>query len=135
MPVRGQAPDIVRIVEGVDGELEMASDLVVRFDHGRAVPWVHRQDDALTAIAGPNALPARRQGASWQRLPPPCQSWFRDATMALYALLTAGYRHEAIAWREWMLRLGRLRRGRPISGALRPEGTHRQVEPDPRSDP
>lgn len=30
--------------------------------------------------------------------------WLRDATFTLYALLQAGYRHEAIAWRDWLLR-------------------------------
>jgi GH15 family glucan-1,4-alpha-glucosidase len=30
--------------------------------------------------------------------------WLRDATFALYALLTNGYRTEARAWREWLLR-------------------------------
>ena len=30
--------------------------------------------------------------------------WIRDATLTLYALLTSGYRAEAQAWREWMLR-------------------------------
>jgi GH15 family glucan-1,4-alpha-glucosidase len=30
--------------------------------------------------------------------------WIRDATLTLYALLTSGYHHEAIAWREWLLR-------------------------------
>ncbi|MGE0004283.1 MAG: glycoside hydrolase family 15 protein [Parvibaculaceae bacterium] len=30
--------------------------------------------------------------------------WIRDATLTLYALLTSGYREEAKAWREWMLR-------------------------------
>lgn len=30
--------------------------------------------------------------------------WLRDATLALYALMTAGYRNEARAWREWLLR-------------------------------
>ena len=30
--------------------------------------------------------------------------WVRDATFTLYALLDAGYREEAIAWREWLLR-------------------------------
>lgn len=30
--------------------------------------------------------------------------WIRDATMTLYALLTSGYRQEAYAWREWLLR-------------------------------
>ena len=30
--------------------------------------------------------------------------WLRDATLTLYALMTAGYRNEARAWREWLLR-------------------------------
>ena len=30
--------------------------------------------------------------------------WVRDATFTLYALLLAGYRDEARAWREWLLR-------------------------------
>ncbi len=30
--------------------------------------------------------------------------WIRDATLTLYALLSSGYREEARAWREWMLR-------------------------------
>jgi GH15 family glucan-1,4-alpha-glucosidase len=30
--------------------------------------------------------------------------WIRDATITLYALLVAGYKEEAAAWREWLLR-------------------------------
>jgi GH15 family glucan-1,4-alpha-glucosidase len=30
--------------------------------------------------------------------------WLRDATFSLYALLLSGYRDEAMAWREWLLR-------------------------------
>jgi GH15 family glucan-1,4-alpha-glucosidase len=30
--------------------------------------------------------------------------WIRDATLTLYALLSSGYREEARAWRQWMLR-------------------------------
>jgi GH15 family glucan-1,4-alpha-glucosidase len=30
--------------------------------------------------------------------------WIRDATLTLYALMTAGYRDEATAWRSWLLR-------------------------------
>src|SRR3954451_10836352 len=32
MPPRGFAPDIVRIVEGLSGEVSMRSELVIRFD-------------------------------------------------------------------------------------------------------
>jgi GH15 family glucan-1,4-alpha-glucosidase len=56
MPPRGQEPDVVRIVEGVDGVVEMFLDLVVRFDYGSIVPWVRRIDSMWTAIAGPDSL-------------------------------------------------------------------------------
>ena len=56
MPPRGEAPDIVRIVEGVEGTVEMSMDLVLRFDYGSIVPWVTRRPDGLTAIAGPDMV-------------------------------------------------------------------------------
>ena len=56
MPIRGQAPDVVRIVEGVAGSVVMEMDLVVRFDYGTAVPWVRRIDGTLSLVAGPDAL-------------------------------------------------------------------------------
>jgi GH15 family glucan-1,4-alpha-glucosidase len=31
-------------------------------------------------------------------------SWLRDSTLTLYALLISGYKEEAKAWREWLLR-------------------------------
>ena len=30
--------------------------------------------------------------------------WIRDSTFSMYALLTAGYRHEAECWRRWLMR-------------------------------
>jgi GH15 family glucan-1,4-alpha-glucosidase len=59
MPVRGEAPDVVRVVEGVSGRVAMAMDLVIRFDYGAAVPWVRRVDGALLAVAGPDAVELR----------------------------------------------------------------------------
>jgi GH15 family glucan-1,4-alpha-glucosidase len=56
MPPRGKAPDIVRIVEGLRGKVEMTSELVIRFDYGSAIPWVRRIDDGRIAVAGPDAL-------------------------------------------------------------------------------
>jgi GH15 family glucan-1,4-alpha-glucosidase len=56
MPPRGNAPDVVRIVEGVRGSVEMRSELVIRFDYGHIVPWVRRVGDARLAVAGPDAL-------------------------------------------------------------------------------
>ena len=70
MPPRGEAPDIVRIVEGLDGKVEMRSELVIRFDFGRVLPWVRRVDHARIAIAGPDALclrtPAPVRGEDWK---------------------------------------------------------------------
>ena len=56
MPPRGAAPDIVRIVEGLDGEVRMRSELTVRFDYGRIVPWVRRVNGSRLIVAGPDAL-------------------------------------------------------------------------------
>ncbi len=201
MPPRGTAPDIVRIVEGVDGTVAMRSELVIRFDYGHIVPWVLRRDGARVAVAGPDALcfrtPVEVHGenlttvaefsvnpgdrvpfvltwfSSHTDLPDeidpeaaladaeayrrewagncvhhgpyhddihasllllkaltfgptggivaaPTTSlpewiggvrnwdyrfcWLRDATLTLIAMLRAGYRDEAIAWRRWLLR-------------------------------
>ena len=201
MPPRGKAPDIVRIVEGLDGEVPMRSELVIRFDFGHIVPWVRRVDHARVAIAGPDALafrtPVELRGQKLttvsdftvepgQRIPfvltwfpsheelpeevdaeqalddtedywhdwagrcdhggiyhdeihqsllvlkaltyaptggivaAPTASlpeeigsvrnwdyrfcWLRDATLTLLAMLNAGYREEAEAWRQWLLR-------------------------------
>ena len=38
MPPRGEAPDVVRIVEGISGRVEMETTLRVRFDYGSIVP-------------------------------------------------------------------------------------------------
>jgi GH15 family glucan-1,4-alpha-glucosidase len=56
MPPRGDQPDIVRIVESLEGAVPMLSELVIRFDYGSIVPWVRRVDHARVAIAGPDAL-------------------------------------------------------------------------------
>jgi GH15 family glucan-1,4-alpha-glucosidase len=66
MPPRGRAPDVVRIVEGLRGSVAVRSELTIRFDYGRIVPWVRRLDDARSAVAGPDALclrtPAHTRG-------------------------------------------------------------------------
>ena len=57
MPPRDNAPDVVRIVEGIRGRVEMRSELVVRFDYGHIVPWVRRiEEDTRVAVAGPDGL-------------------------------------------------------------------------------
>jgi GH15 family glucan-1,4-alpha-glucosidase len=56
MPPRRENPVLVRIAEGVSGRVDVATELVIRFDYGSAVPWMRRVDDTRLAIAGPNAL-------------------------------------------------------------------------------
>ena len=56
MPPRGKYRDVVRIVEGIRGRVEMEMILVVRFDYGLTLPWVKRSPEGLTAVAGPNGL-------------------------------------------------------------------------------
>ncbi|GAA2832658.1 glycoside hydrolase family 15 protein [Kribbella solani] len=59
MPPRDAAPDVVRIVEGVSGSVELRSELKLRFDYGHVVPWVRRSDGQIDAIAGPDAVSLR----------------------------------------------------------------------------
>ena len=56
MPVRGEAPDVVRIVEGLRGRVRMRTDITIRFDYGSIVPWVRRVPEGTLAVAGPDAL-------------------------------------------------------------------------------
>jgi GH15 family glucan-1,4-alpha-glucosidase len=57
MPPRdGEMPALARIVEGVQGSVDMELTLRVRPDYGRIVPWVRRVDHSLAATAGPDAI-------------------------------------------------------------------------------
>jgi GH15 family glucan-1,4-alpha-glucosidase len=54
---RNGSSEVVRIVRGVQGEVAMRIELVVRFDYGAVVPWVSQQDDGrLLFIAGPDRV-------------------------------------------------------------------------------
>ena len=193
--------EIIRLVRGDAGVVEMAMSVLFRFDYGRLVPWLERSVEGIVAIAGPDAVrlytseelvnkdwttqaqfviheseyvpfvltwypshrepPAVRDAVALLRrveerwrvwsarntyqgpwraeverslitlklltyrpsggiVAAPTTSlpeaiggvrnwdyrfcWIRDATLTLYAFLTSGYQHEAIAWREWLLR-------------------------------
>jgi len=195
------APKLVRIVEGIKGEVPMWTQLVVRFDYGSVVPWARRTDDGMLFVGGPDALrlhtPVTLHGENFtsmaefrvregERIPfvlayqsshgpaAPAQDpdamllqteqvwrawseqctyqgpwqdvvqrslitlkaliygptggiiaapttslpealggvrnwdyrycWLRDAAYTLYALLMTGFRQEARAWRDWLLR-------------------------------
>ena len=59
MPPRGESPDVVRIVEGLRGSVDMRMELALRFDYGSIVPWVRSMDGQLVGIAGPDAVALR----------------------------------------------------------------------------
>jgi GH15 family glucan-1,4-alpha-glucosidase len=70
MPPRYANPDLVRIVEGVSGTVEMTAEIRIRFDYGRIVPWVRRFDGDLHAIGGPDSVwihaPVQLKGSGYR---------------------------------------------------------------------
>jgi GH15 family glucan-1,4-alpha-glucosidase len=194
--------DLIRLVRGETGSVRMRTEIILRFDYGRSIPWVRRNLGGSSAVAGPNAVqfvtpvalsgtpemtttgeftvsagesvpftmiwyPSHHGGFRWSdpeemllatenewhdwvthcsldgrwretivrslitlkmltyqptggivaaattSLPEWIGGvrnwdyrfcWIRDATLTLYALLSSGYRNEARAWREWLLR-------------------------------
>ncbi len=196
--------DLVRIVRGDHGVVDVVLELALRFNYGSAIPWVRKRDYGLSAIAGPDAVelhtPVALTGcgtrtfaefrvkegdavpftlsyhrahtsphfvrdsteafdlakAYWRQWTEPYQErecparwnqavlrsaitlklltyaptggiiaaptaslpeerggarnwdyrfcWLRDSALTLYALVSAGFRGEAAAWREWLLR-------------------------------
>ncbi len=67
MPQRGKEPDVMRIVEGVSGTVDMHSVIRLRFDFGSIVPWMRRSDGHRVAVAGPDS--------AWLRSEPPVKTW------------------------------------------------------------
>jgi GH15 family glucan-1,4-alpha-glucosidase len=59
MPVGAEGSDIVRLLEGVAGEVRLEMILDARFGYGGCLPWVVRHDGAVTMVAGPDALHLR----------------------------------------------------------------------------
>ncbi|MFF9813026.1 glycoside hydrolase family 15 protein [Streptomyces sp. NPDC014006] len=70
MPQRDRAPDLVRIVEGLDGRVTMRGTLRIRFDYGSVVPWMRRSRDHRVAVAGPDSV--------WLRSEPSVRTWGED---------------------------------------------------------
>jgi GH15 family glucan-1,4-alpha-glucosidase len=52
----GEHHDMIRIVVGLDGEVEMRADLCVRFAYGKLLPWIQRDGNFATLVSGPDAL-------------------------------------------------------------------------------
>jgi GH15 family glucan-1,4-alpha-glucosidase len=194
--------DLIRLVCGEKGSVRMRTELILRFDYGRGIPWVRQHFGGPIAVAGPNAVqfitplplhgtpdmrtvgeftvaagetvpftmswyPSHHRAfryrdphdtllgteTRWHDWSSHCNlqgpwreaiirslitlrmltyrptggivaaattslpewigsvrnwdyrfCWLRDATFTLYALLSSGYRSEARAWREWLLR-------------------------------
>jgi GH15 family glucan-1,4-alpha-glucosidase len=60
MPLRGRTSNLVRIVVGERGAVEMRTELLIRFGYGQAVPWVSKLDDGtLQAVSGPDMMVLR----------------------------------------------------------------------------
>lgn len=59
MPPRTRTPELIRIVEGLEGHVPMAMDLAIRFDYGSVIPWVRRTEHGIRATAGPETLYCR----------------------------------------------------------------------------
>ncbi|MEU2241908.1 glycoside hydrolase family 15 protein [Streptomyces sp. NPDC018338] len=87
MPQRDKSPDVMRIVEGVSGTVEMSSALRLRFDYGSIVPWVRRSEGHRVAVAGPDAV--------WLRSEPPVKTWGQQfATCSSFTVAA----HEKVAF-------------------------------------
>ncbi|MDN3297797.1 glycoside hydrolase family 15 protein [Streptomyces ficellus] len=84
MPQRDEAPDLVRIVEGVSGTVEMAGVLRLRFDYGHIVPWVRRTDGHRVAVAGPDSI--------WLRSEPEVRTWGQQYSTCSSFTVTEGQR-------------------------------------------
>src|ERR1041385_6538364 len=59
MPLSGEGEtqvDLIRLVCGVKGSVKMHTEIVLRFDYGRGIPWVRHQLGGPVAVAGPNAV-------------------------------------------------------------------------------
>jgi GH15 family glucan-1,4-alpha-glucosidase len=58
MPI-GERSEVIRVVEGVAGEVPMRMVLAPRFGYGAYDPWVTRAEDGWRFVCGPDALVAR----------------------------------------------------------------------------
>lgn len=63
MPTGDDRADVVRVIDGVAGEVELEQELIVRFGYGTVPPWFRRMRvdgaDVLCAMAGPDRLVLR----------------------------------------------------------------------------
>ncbi|MFI6652433.1 glycoside hydrolase family 15 protein [Streptomyces sp. NPDC050529] len=84
MPQRDHEPDVMRIVEGVSGTVDMSSVIRLRFDFGSVVPWMRRSDGHRVAVAGPDS--------AWLRSEPPVKTWGQQFSTCSSFSVSAGER-------------------------------------------
>jgi GH15 family glucan-1,4-alpha-glucosidase len=91
MPPRGEAADVVRIVQGVRGRVQMRMDLKLRFGYGKIVPWVRKVDGDTVGVAGPDAV--------WLRTPIAVYGQ-NMTTVAAFSVGEGSYAPFVLTWRE-----------------------------------
>ncbi|MEV0750467.1 glycoside hydrolase family 15 protein [Streptomyces sp. NBC_00184] len=82
MPQRDREPDVMRIIEGVSGTVDMASVIRLRFDFGSVVPWMRRSQGQRVAVAGPDS--------AWLRSEPPVKTWGQQFSTCSSFSVSAG---------------------------------------------
>ncbi|MBW5252832.1 glycoside hydrolase family 15 protein [Streptomyces poriferorum] len=82
MPQRDREPDVMRIIEGVSGTVDMASVIRLRFDFGSVVPWMRRSQGHRVAVAGPDS--------AWLRSEPPVKTWGQQFSTCSSFSVSAG---------------------------------------------
>jgi GH15 family glucan-1,4-alpha-glucosidase len=55
-PVRGGTHELVRIVRGLEGRVELRTSMRLRFNYGERCPWVEQVDGGVKGVAGPDAF-------------------------------------------------------------------------------
>ena len=118
MPAR-ERPTVVRVVEGVEGDVGVYFDLAPRFGYGVDLPWVRPDHGGFAFLAGPEAL--RLEGAgrfdvklahvvSELRVRPGQRLAFSLESFPSHEAPTRGIDHEALLrdtesrWRAWTAR-------------------------------
>ncbi len=56
IPSDDEQIDLIRLVRGDRGRIQMCTEIILRFDYGRGIPWVRSNLGGIRAIAGPNAI-------------------------------------------------------------------------------
>ncbi|MFB7557157.1 glycoside hydrolase family 15 protein [Streptomyces brevispora] len=82
MPQRDKVPDVMRIIEGVSGTVDMTSVIRLRFDFGSVVPWMRRSQGHRVAVAGPDS--------AWLRSEPPVKTWGQQFSTCSSFSVSAG---------------------------------------------